>query len=78
MSCFINPQIQVGQVYTIESDDGARTGQVLITSIDSNDCIICYDMISGDWIDLGLDYELEENVKIYYTSNSYCLLDPNS
>ena len=29
MSCFIHPQIQVGQVYNIESDDGLRTGQVL-------------------------------------------------
>jgi trimeric autotransporter adhesin len=75
MPCFINPEIQVGNTYTIESNDGLRSGQILVTSIDENDCIICFDLLSGDWHPDGIDENLEVNIKLFYDGPNYCLIN---
>lgn len=75
--CFIYSDIQVGQEYNIESADGLKTGVVKITSIDSDTCNLCFQMVSGDWFPNLWDPAVDKDVKIFYNSGGidHCILN---
>jgi surface protein len=77
-TCDINPAIQVGETYTIESDDGSKTGTIQVTSIDNNNCVLCFNILSGDWVPDGIDVNEDFDIKIFYDGSDHCLLNPES
>lgn len=75
MPCNIYSEIQVGETYSIESSDGSKTGQILITSLDQVTCDIGFRIVNGsDWI--NINFEEDFDIKLLLPDDTFCLLNP--
>lgn len=76
----LSPEIQIGNIHTIESEDGSQTAEVEIVSINEAGCSVCFRMVTDTWPDY--DASVDQNVKLYYPAGesgapaSFCLLNP--